>query len=154
MAKERKTIFDEGRDFESDDRSFEDQMEELGVAVERKNQKTARAKSGWLKPYFNLGNKGLTVSKARVSISEDIASKIESKKITLMVVDYEGCPAIAFKEDPQGYKLYKPKKGKSFRIMMGADLKKVFTEHGIKQGKYRVEQLRDGTFLAVWEDVK
>lgn len=145
-----------------DDRTFEEQMNDLGVKVERVNNKiTAKAVTPWLKPWYY--GEGCTKSFMRIratyiSLSEDIFTELlklagdDQVKLVLRVINYECKKALEFRYDAAGYAVHSHKR--SWKITMPPKLKRVLTEHGVKEGAYKIERLKNGSYLAVLDDKK
>lgn len=141
-------------------KDFEGQMNDLGVKVERPNKKTAKAVSPWLKPFKTnsaKGIKGLSISQSYIGFSNESYEKLKRQmndsgdvRIIIRVVEYEGAMTILIKADADGYKLNKYNKTGTWRVA-SKNVTDYINEAGVKIGRYRMEQLKDSSFLALYE---
>ena len=139
---------------------FDEQMRDLGVKVERPNQKEAESLTAWLKPWNLTDRRGkgfLRVRATYIAVSEDIYENLKSQvtktgdqvKLAFKVVRFEGQCCLVFKYDPGGYAVHIHKA--SFKLTMPPKLRAILEDKGISQGHYNVRPVKGGGFLAVKE---
>jgi hypothetical protein len=137
--------------------SFEQQMADLGVPIEKVNQKTAKVLSDWITPVNKGGrqNQDLSLRKQHVSINRKWARKIaESEdavrvRIALRVIDYDGKPALFIKPDSSGFNLKQPAvETHAWQFSMSPTLRQAIEKHGLKYGSYSLSVIKGG-YLAV-----
>ena len=135
--------------------SFEKQMADLGVPVERVNQKTARVLSDWILP-GNAGgrhNYDLSLRKAHLAINPKWANKIAGTKdkvyLKFRVIEFDGKPALLFREDRVGFSLKRPAlDSRAWQIAMSPLLEAELRKHKLGYGHYIISIVKDG-YLAV-----
>lgn len=141
----------------SEKESFEEQMADLGVKVERQKIE-AKAVTPWL-ARGNAGRKpfpGIRLTKSYLAISKRIAEKLtqEAKdgipRMALRVIEYEGKRALLFKYDPRGYTITKKSENHNFCRVATKAIIEALHEAGLKIGCYTVKRVADG-YLAVQE---
>ena len=141
-----------------EDRSFQKEMDELGVVVERTNTKTAKALTEWISPGSSKVNHkfDISITPTHISVSPKWAKKIaggkNKMKLAYRVVEYEGQKALLIKEDRVGFSFKCPGvDSRAWNNTLSPMLKEILEENGVKYGHYRLSIVKDG-FLAALKD--
>jgi hypothetical protein len=140
-----------------EDRSFEEQMADLGVPIEKVNIKTAKVLTDWIKP-GNAGgqhNYDMSVRRSHISIkpkwAEKIAGKKTKTKLIFRIVKYEDKLALLFKENSSGFSIKKPAiENRAWHITLSPAFKRELEQYGFEFGCYKIGIVKDG-YLAVQE---
>ncbi len=139
-----------------DDRNFEQQLSDLGLTVEKTGKaNTAKAVSGWLKPYgisSRIKTRQLVITKSYISISEDIIKHLagDPVRVLLRILEYRGGKAILICGSANGFTIHKH--NSAYKLTIPPRLQEALNDYQVKRGKYKVEQLKkDGQFMAVFD---
>lgn len=135
--------------------SFEKQMADLGVPIEKVNKKSARVLSDWIMP----GNTGgrhsydLSLRKNRISINSKLAARIAGDKtkikLAFRVIEFEGKPALLFRENKSGFSLKRPGiETRAWQVNLSPGLKAELEKYGVEYGHYTVNIVKDN-YMAV-----
>lgn len=144
-----------------EEESFEAQMADLDVPIERPNKKEARAVTPWL-TRRNPGIKpfeGIRLMRSYLAISIKVAEKLAQEagdgvpRAALRVIEYEGKKALALKYDPRGYTISIKSVNHSLCRITTAAVIETLHEAGLQMGRYKVKKISGG-YLAVPEDKK
>jgi hypothetical protein len=144
-------------DKDYDNKSFTEEMNDLGVKVEKAHSNSAQVLSDWIIP----GNKGgrqtydLSLRKTHLAINQKWMKKIAGDKgkiyLQFRVVKYKGKPALLFREDRSGFSLKKPALDtRAWQMTMSPIFLETLNKYGVEFGHYKISIVKDG-YLAVIE---
>ena len=135
--------------------SFEQQMSDLGVPVEKVNQKTAKVLSDWIIPANKGGSQtyDLSLRKTHLAINAKWMQKIAGDKdkvqLQFRVIEFDGKPALLFRENRSGFSLKRPSLDtRAWQMTMSPIFAAALEKHKVEYGHYRVSIIKDG-YLAV-----
>lgn len=135
--------------------SFEKQMADLGVPVEKVNQKTAKVLSDWIIPANKGGRQGydLSLRKNHLSINNKWMKKIAGTKdkvyLQFRVIEVDGKPGLFFRENRSGFSLKKPDlETRAWQMTMSPSFAAALEKHRVEYGHYIISIVKDG-YLAV-----
>ena len=124
---------------EIDDRTVEEQLRDLGVVVERKNE-VAGVK--WVFPRY-ITKKSLLISVTKKGVYLPANVDGLKGKILLGTGTYRGNKVLLIKTDPKGYQLTIPTKGRRPHISNKTVINQLMAA-GLKPGYYELIKIKGG----------